>query len=96
MRNRRNLLSDHEGTREIWPAFTDVMSTMALILFVLVLLAYVRNLINGKRMDAFQKRIAVTELQLRKMQNDLQRSAAERCRSVCILRSCSSVATMRF
>ena len=77
MRNRRNLLSDHEGTREIWPAFTDVMSTMALILFVLVLLAYVRNLINGKRMDAFQKRIAATELQLRKMQTDLQRSAAE-------------------
>lgn len=77
MRNRRNLLSDHESTREIWPAFTDVMSTMALILFVLVLLAYVRNLINGKRMDAFQKRIVATELQLRKMQADLQRSAAE-------------------
>lgn len=77
MRNRRNLLSDHDGTREIWPAFTDVMSTMALILFVLVLLAYVRNMIAGKRMDAFQKRIATTELQLRKMQTDLQRSAAE-------------------
>ena len=33
----------HDGTREIWPSFTDVMSTMALILFVLVLLAYVQQ-----------------------------------------------------
>ena len=55
MRSRRHLLSDHEGTREIWPAFTDVMSTMALILFVLVLLAYVRNLMSSKRLDAFQR-----------------------------------------
>ena len=50
MRTRRRLLSDFEGTREIWPAFTDVMSTMALIMFVLVLLAYVRNLIAEKRL----------------------------------------------
>ena len=77
MRNRRRLLSDDEGTREVWPAFTDVMSTMALILFVLVLLAYVRNLISAKRLDAFQKRIAASELQLRTVQDDLRRTAAE-------------------
>ena len=50
MRNRRRLLSDHEGTREIWPAFTDVMSTLSLILFVLVLLTYVRSLTSSKRL----------------------------------------------
>ena len=54
VRNRRHLLSDHEGVREIWPAFTDVMSTMALIMFVLVLLAYVRNLVAEKRLDAYR------------------------------------------
>jgi chemotaxis protein MotB len=77
MRNRRHLLSDHDSTREIWPAFTDVMSTLALILFVLVLLAYVRNLISAKQLDAFQKRIATSELQLRAVQEDLRRTAAE-------------------
>jgi chemotaxis protein MotB len=77
MRARRDLLSDHEGTREIWPAFTDVMSTMALILFVLVLLAYVRTLISGKEQDALQRRIAISEQHLRKVNDDLRRTTAE-------------------
>lgn len=64
VRNRRPLLSDHEGTREIWPSFTDVMSTLALILFVLVLIAYVRSLVSSKRLEAFQRQIAASEQQL--------------------------------
>ena len=77
MRNRRHLLSDHEATREIWPAFTDVMSTMAMILFVLVLLAYVRNLISAKRLDAFQKQIAASQLKLRSLADELARTSAQ-------------------
>ena len=65
MRARRLLTSDHEATREIWPAFTDVMSTMALVLFVLVLLAYVRNLLASRQLDALQARIATSEASLR-------------------------------
>ena len=72
MRNRRHLLSDHEGTREIWPAFTDVMSTMALILFVLVLLSYVRSLISSKRIEAFQRDIATSEQRLRTLDAEIQ------------------------
>jgi chemotaxis protein MotB len=77
VRNRRHLLSDHEGTREIWPAFTDVMSTMAMILFVLVLLAYVRNLISSKRLDAFQREIAASQLKLRTVGDELARTSAQ-------------------
>ncbi|HWE30312.1 MAG TPA: OmpA family protein [Polyangia bacterium] len=78
MRARRPLLTDHEGTiSEIWPAFTDVMSTMALILFVLVLLAYVRSLISSKQLDAYQHQIAASELQLRSLQDVLQRTSAD-------------------
>lgn len=76
MRNRRQLVSDHEGTREIWPAFTDVMSTMAMILFVLVLVAFVRNLISAKRLDAFQRQIAISEQKLRTVTADLQRTSS--------------------
>ncbi len=77
MRTRRHFLSDHEGTREIWPAFTDVMSTMALILFVLVLLAYVRSLVSSKRLDALQHQIGASEQQLRRVNDDLRRTTAE-------------------
>jgi len=72
MRNRRPLLSNAEGFPEIWPAFTDVMSTMALILFVLVLLAYVRNLVSGKRLDAFQRQVTQSEQQLRALRADIE------------------------
>ncbi len=78
MRHRRSLLTEQEGTiGEIWPAFTDVMSTMAMILFVLVLLAYVENLISAKQLDAFQRRIAASQLQLRSLQEVLARTSAE-------------------
>jgi chemotaxis protein MotB len=74
---RRPLLSDSDGTREIWPAFTDVMSTMALIMFVLVLLAYVRNLISEKRLEDFRQRIAASERQLRSVQDEVRAGKAE-------------------
>lgn len=77
MRNRRQLLSDHEGTREIWPSFTDVMSTMALILFVLVLLAYVRNLVSSKRLAAFQLQIESSESELKTLRAEIQARKSE-------------------
>lgn len=77
VRNRRHLLADHEGVREIWPAFTDVMSTMALIMFVLVLLAYVRNLISEKRLDAYRQQIALSERQLRLVQSEVLAGKAQ-------------------
>jgi chemotaxis protein MotB len=77
VRTRRRLLSDFEGTREIWPAFTDVMSTMALIMFVLVLLAYVRNLIAEKRLAASRAQIALSESQLRGLGNELESRKAQ-------------------
>src|SRR5512145_1616540 len=77
VRNRRQLLSDHDGTREIWPAFTDVMSTMALIMFVLVLLAYVQNLMSEKRQTAYRMQLAGFEQQLRLVQAELMAGKAQ-------------------
>lgn len=93
MRNRRHLLSDYEGTREIWPAFTDVMSTMALIMFVLVLLAYVRNLIAEKHLDAFQRRIAASERQLRSLEAELAAGRAQLALSQSRLRDQQALVT---
>ncbi len=77
MRNRRSLLSDPGGGWEIWPSFTDVMSTMALILFVLVLLAYVRNLMSGRQIEAFRRQIDLSAQQLRTLNTQLERGKAE-------------------
>jgi len=77
VRTRRRLLSDSEGTREIWPAFTDVMSTMALIMFVLVLLAYVRNLVAEKSLQASRQQILLAERQLRALRLDLDEGRAQ-------------------
>lgn len=71
MRNRRRLLSEGDATREIWPAFTDVMSTMAIIMFVLVLLAYVRNLINEKQLLASRAQIALSNRDLEKVRAEV-------------------------
>jgi chemotaxis protein MotB len=76
-RNRRHLLAESEGLREIWPAFTDVMSTMAIIMFVLVLLAYVRNLMAEKRLDAYRQQISLSERQLRLVQADVLAGKAQ-------------------
>jgi chemotaxis protein MotB len=53
------------------------MSTMALIMFVLVLLAYVRNLIGEKRLQDFQQRILNSELQLKSVQAEVLAGRAE-------------------
>ncbi len=77
MRNRRPLLSDYEGTREIWPSFTDVMSTMALILFTLVLLAYVRNLISSKHLEVVHRQIVASEQQVQSLQGEIAARRAQ-------------------
>lgn len=77
VRNRRHLLSDHEGIREIWPAFTDVMSTMALIMFALVLLAYVRNLMSEKRLQAYRQQISLSQRQLLLVQGEVAAGRAQ-------------------
>jgi len=91
VRNRRRLLSEVEGAREIWPSFTDVMSTMALILFVLVLLSYVRSLVSGKQLKAFQRQIATSEVQLRTLRSQILAGQAQLAASKARLRDQQAV-----
>jgi chemotaxis protein MotB len=77
------LLAD-EGTENFWPSFTDLISTIAMILFVLVLLAYIQNLIAGKQLNAMRteladsaRRIASSRSQLEQSQLRLRALSAE-------------------
>lgn len=78
------MLMTDEGTENFWPSFTDLISTISMILFVLVLLAYIQNLIAGKQLIAMReelsestKRIATARSQLEQSQRRLNALSAE-------------------
>jgi chemotaxis protein MotB len=91
MRKRRALLLQDDDAENFWPAFADLTSTIALILFVLVLLAYIQNLISGKnlqylkaqlddtflRLDVSRKKISRSEKQLRLLEDEVTKTMAE-------------------
>ncbi|HET8935551.1 MAG TPA: OmpA family protein [Polyangiales bacterium] len=84
MRRRQRVLLADEGTENFWPSFTDLISTISMILFVLVLLAYIQNLIAGKQLVAMRaeladsmQRIAASRSQLEQSQLRLRALSAE-------------------
>lgn len=77
MRTRRPLLCDEDATKDLWPSFTDLISTTALILFVLVLLAYVQGLVSSKELAAYRAQISASEKKLAGLEARVRRTAAE-------------------
>lgn len=84
MSKRRRLLLTDDEAENFWPSFTDLTSTIALILFVLVLLAYIQNLISGKNLqhvkaelDAMIERLRGSQEQVTASQRQLRLLAAE-------------------
>lgn len=90
MAKRRRVLLEDEAGENFWPSFTDLISTIALILFVLVLLAYIQNLISGKklefaraqlnatmtRLEGAQQRIATSEKRLAALAGEIEEGQA--------------------
>jgi chemotaxis protein MotB len=89
---RRRFLTGEEGEAEsFWPSFADLMSTMTMVLFVLVLLAYLQNLMSAKKLDRLraeldvtaqrlavsQREISDSERKLRLIEADLRKTTAE-------------------
>ena len=46
-----------ESTENFWPSFTDMISTIALILFLLVFLAFIQQIVTGSNLEATKKRL---------------------------------------
>src|SRR3569623_3612850 len=63
MRRARQPLID-EGNENIWPSFADLTSTVTLLFFVLMLLAYMQNLIAGRNLEAATRRLAESRRQI--------------------------------
>lgn len=74
-----------------WPSFTDMISTIAIILFFLMFLMYINNIITGKdleflrkelddsqrQLEASQLEISQAENNLRLIRNELEQTMAE-------------------
>jgi chemotaxis protein MotB len=70
-------MAEDENLQHIWPSFADVTSTFALLLFVLVLMAYVRNLMSSKQLAVYQEQIAGAEKRLSVLALDLEKTQRE-------------------
>jgi len=74
MRKRRRMMLTDEASENFWPSFTDLISTISMILFVLVLLAYIQNLIAGKNLERTRSELAGMMLRLRSSQQQVASS----------------------
>jgi chemotaxis protein MotB len=63
-----------EAGPNVWPSFADLTSTIALILFVLVLLAFIQNLFSGKQLARARAELAETLAQLSGSQRQITQS----------------------
>ena len=86
----RNFRKNNEGYN-FWPSFADVMSTIALVLFFLMLMAYIQNIITGKNLefakkevsdskkmlDAYSAQISQAQDMLRLLQDEYNKTQAE-------------------
>jgi chemotaxis protein MotB len=77
MRKRKSLLLQEDEPENFWPSFADLTSTIALILFVLVLLAYIQNLIGGKKLEHVRAELVATMDRLRGSQQQVTASESK-------------------
>ena len=60
---RRNFRKVGES-ENFWPSFTDMISTIALVLFFLMLLAYLQNIVSGKNLEFARRQVMDTQQRL--------------------------------
>ena len=63
--------ADSGGEQGFWPTYADMMSTVALILFFLMLISYIQNLITGNDLQNTQEVLADTRTQVSAAQAQL-------------------------
>ena len=62
--SRPGTARDTGGEQGFWPSYTDMMSAVALILFFLMLLAYIQNIITNNDLDQKEQQLKDTLSQL--------------------------------
>lgn len=58
------MVQNEEGEQGFWPSFADMMSAIALILFFLMLLAYVQNILTGNELKSAKGEVETMQASL--------------------------------
>ncbi|HOR85964.1 MAG TPA: OmpA family protein [Bacillota bacterium] len=72
MKARRKYFGEGAAAQDFWPSFTDVMSTLALILFFLMLLAYVQNIIYGNNLENARQQLEIARADISSAERELR------------------------
>lgn len=70
-RNRHALQTSEEN---YWPSFTDMISTIAIILFFLMFLMYINNIVTGKNLEFLKKELDDTQSRLEASQLEISQA----------------------
>ena len=71
MKSRKKIFKKESKEQNFWPAFTDVMSTVALILFFLMLLAYIQSIIISADLERKNEELKIKGIELANTENEL-------------------------
>lgn len=77
MKARKRYYTGGVEVHDFWPSFTDVMSTIALILFFLMLLAYIQNIIYGSNLERARQQLAISMSEISSAEKELMRIRQE-------------------
>ncbi|MDD3706458.1 MAG: OmpA family protein [Clostridiaceae bacterium] len=73
IKTRKRYFGGGSAAQDFWPSFTDVMSTLALILFFLMLLAYVQNIIYGNNLENAKRQLELSRAEISSAERELRR-----------------------
>ena len=71
MKMRRRNFKAEEQEQNFWPSFTDMISTIALILFFLMLLSYVQNIITGTNLKTKEEQLRLANADIQETKKEL-------------------------
>lgn len=77
MKARKRRFKKNSESQNFWPSFTDMISTIALILFFLMILAYVQNIVTGSNLEYAKSELAMTKDLLEDKTKRLEEANAE-------------------
>lgn len=74
MKRRKSYFDKGRDTENFWPAFTDMITTIAIILFFMMLLAYINNIITGSNLEYARKQLEDTQKNLEASKAEISRA----------------------
>ncbi len=77
MKARKSRFNKNSESQNFWPSFTDMISTIALILFFLMILAYVQTIVYGSNLEFAKSELAMTKDLLEDKNKKLEEANAE-------------------